>query len=49
MLMKKEPDPLKLGKKLWPDIYFYKEQQEVIQSVWRDDETVVPAANMMGV
>jgi len=41
-------DPLKLAKMLWPDVYFYKQQRDIIQSVWEDDETVVPAGNMLG-
>lgn len=41
-------DPIKFGKLLWPRIGFYKEQQEVIYSVRDNDETVVPAGNMLG-
>jgi len=29
-------------------VYFYKQQRDIIQSVWDDDETVVPAGNMLG-
>ena len=40
------PDPLKLQKAWWPHIKFYKEQQEIIHSVWYDAvETYVPAVN----
>ncbi len=41
-------DPLQLARMLWPNVYFYPKQQEVIESVWRDDETIVPAGNMLG-
>ena len=41
-------DPIKLAKELWPDTYFYREQKEIIRSVWENDETVVPAGNMLG-
>ncbi len=42
-------DPIKFGKLLWPNVQFYKQQREIIESVWQNDETFVPAANMMGV
>ncbi len=41
-------DPLKFQRALWPKEVFYKEQQEFIYSVVDNDETYVPAANMMG-
>ncbi len=41
-------DPLKLGRELWPDVRFYSKQQEIIYSVWDNDETFVPAGNMLG-
>jgi hypothetical protein len=41
-------EPLRLGKILWPHVQFYREQREVIESVRDNDETFVPAANMMG-
>lgn len=41
-------DPFKLKRVLWPDVYFYDKQCEVIQSVWDNDETYVPAGNMLG-
>lgn len=41
-------DPLKLAKALWPHVYFYKQQREIIYSVWDNNETVVPAGNMLG-
>lgn len=44
----KVPDPIKFAKLLWPHINFYKEQREIIYSVWNNSETIVPAANMMG-
>lgn len=41
-------DPIALKGILWPDITFYNKQREVIYSVYENDETFVPAANMMG-
>lgn len=41
-------DPITLAKKLWPDTYFYEQQKEIIYSVWNNDETIVPAGNMLG-
>jgi hypothetical protein len=41
-------DPLKMAKILWPEVNFYDKQRDVIYSVEENDETVVPAANMMG-
>jgi hypothetical protein len=41
-------DPLKLSKLLWPDVYLYREQKQIIRSVWEDDQTFVPAGNMLG-
>lgn len=41
-------DPLKLAKLLWPDVVFYNKQKEVIYSVVENDETFVPAGNMLG-
>jgi hypothetical protein len=42
------PDPLKLKNLYWPEVEFYQQQIDVIYSVWEDDETVVPAGNMLG-
>lgn len=39
---------LQLGKLLWPNVQFYDKQREIIESVLRDDETYVPAGNMLG-
>jgi hypothetical protein len=41
-------DPLQWAAMCWPDIYFYKQQQEIIYSVRDNDETIVPAGNMLG-
>ena len=41
-------DPFVLKEALWPDVRFYREQNRIIESVWANDETIVPAANMMG-
>lgn len=42
-------DPIQLGKLLWPEVTFYSRQQEIIYSVLENDETIVPAANVVGV
>lgn len=44
----KQVDPIRLAKTLWPHVSFYDKQIEIIYSVWNNDETIVPAANMMG-
>lgn len=41
-------DPLKFAKFLWPNVTFYDKQREVIYSVQDNDETFVPAGNMLG-
>lgn len=41
-------DPLKFKKLLWPDVQFYKQQEEIIYSVVYNDETVVVAGNKLG-
>jgi hypothetical protein len=41
-------DPLGLAKLCWPDVRFYDRQQEILQSVVENDETIVPAGNMLG-
>lgn len=41
-------DPIKLGRELWPEVRFYGKQQEIIYSVWDNDETFVQAGNMLG-
>jgi len=41
-------DPLQLAKLCWPDVVFYKEQRDIIYSVLDNDETFVPAGNMLG-
>lgn len=49
-------DPIAVSKLLWPvmasigglPLSFYKQQQEIIYSVWHNDETFVPAGNMLG-
>jgi hypothetical protein len=41
-------DPLRLAEILWPHVYFYNKQREIIYSVWYNDETIVPAGNMLG-
>lgn len=41
-------DPLKFAKALWPKVTFYDKQREIIYSVRDNDETFVPAGNMLG-
>ena len=41
-------DPFVLKELLWPDVYFYDRQREVIESVRDNKETYVPAGNMLG-
>jgi hypothetical protein len=33
---------------LWPDVRFYREQRDIIDSVWDNDETICVAGNMLG-
>src|SRR5579872_4735965 len=40
--------PLELQKVLWPGVMLYSKQREIVQSVWENDETYVPAGNMLG-
>ena len=41
-------DPLRFAKFLWPNVNFYKQQRDIIYSVRDNDETFVPAGNMLG-
>lgn len=41
-------DPLEFQRLVWPSDYFYDKQREIIYSVCENDETVVPAGNMLG-
>ncbi|MFA5056519.1 MAG: hypothetical protein WC485_00260 [Opitutaceae bacterium] len=47
-MTKRIVNPLAFKQWLWPDVTFYREQRQIIESVWNDDETVVPAGNMLG-
>jgi len=40
--------PLTIARELWPRMKLYPKQEEIILSVWNNDETVVPAGNMLG-
>jgi hypothetical protein len=42
------PDPMGIKDLLWPHVTFYKQQKQIIYSVWDDDETVCTAGNMLG-
>lgn len=41
-------DPVKLVSILWPEVTLYRKEREILYSVWDNDETVVPAAHMVG-
>lgn len=41
-------DPLKLISLVWPDVRLYDKQKEIIESVWHNDQTFVPAGNDLG-
>lgn len=41
-------DPIKFLAFMWPDVVFYRQQRLILESVDRDDETVVVAGNMLG-
>lgn len=41
-------DPTEVLGLLWPDVRLYDKQWEIVQSVRWDDETFVPAGNMLG-
>ena len=41
-------DPIAFQKLLWPQVTFYDKQREIIYSVEDNDETYVPAGNMLG-
>lgn len=42
-------DPIKFAALFWPEVSFYREQRDIIYSVRDNDETYVPAGNMLGV
>lgn len=41
-------DPIRFGKWLWPHVSFYDKQIQAIESLQTNDETMVPAGNMLG-
>lgn len=41
-------DPLQFGRLLWPDVKFTRDQKDIIYSVRDNDQTFVPAGNMLG-
>lgn len=41
-------DPLALQRLLWPDVYFYSQQRDLIYSVEHNDETYCVAGNQLG-
>lgn len=47
-LLQELRDPFKMQQAFWPDVIFYKQQRMMIESVRDNDETFVPAGNMLG-
>lgn len=43
-----EVDPIAFVRLVWPKIKLYDKQREILYSVRDNDETVVPAGNMLG-
>lgn len=41
-------DPFPVLETLWPEVTFFREQKEIIRSVYENDETFVVAANQVG-
>lgn len=41
-------NPVKFVKWLWPDVTLYRHQRDIMYSVVDNDETLVPAGNMLG-
>ena len=41
-------EPILFFRLLWPEVRFYDKQIEIIESVRDNDETFVPAGNMLG-
>lgn len=39
---------MKLKRDMWPHVEFYNKQIDIVYSVWENDETIVPAGNMLG-
>lgn len=48
--MKRARDPLVFAAYMWPDVRFYREQRQIINSVWYEaDDTFVVAGNQLGI
>lgn len=43
-----DKDPLAFSELCWPGIMFYDKQEQILQSIVENNETVVPAGNMLG-
>jgi len=41
-------DPLAFQREFWPDVQLYDKQIEILYSLRDNDETFVPAGNMLG-
>ena len=48
MDLSKIVDPIAFINLLWPEVYLYQQQREICYSVQHNDETIVPAGNMLG-
>ena len=40
--------PLRMAERLWPQVKFYREQRQIIESVEESAETYVVAGNQLG-
>lgn len=41
-------DPFALGRLCWPRMKFYNKEEELVNSVWKNDKTICVAGNMLG-
>ena len=41
--------PLQFAARFWPNVTFYREQRMALESLVDNDETYLPAGNMLGV
>lgn len=48
MNFSRQINPFKFIKMCWPKVQLYDKQKEIIRSIFANDETVVPAGNMLG-
>lgn len=41
-------DPISVLNTFWPHETYYQKQRDIVYSIWNNDETIVPAGNMLG-